>query len=341
MKILVIGGTAFLGRHIVEAALSAGHELTLFNRGQRNPDLFAQVEKVRGNRDGDLGLLAGRRWDAVIDTSGYLPRLVRASAEALADAVDHYTFVSSISAYRGFAKPNQDETGPISLGVLADETIEEVTGETYGPLKVLCEQAVEQVMPGRVFISRPGLIVGPHDPTDRFTYWPRRVAQGGEVLAPGRPERPIQFIDVRDLAEWIVRMVEANRTGIYNSDGPDYNLSMQELLNTCKTVSGSQASFSWVDGQVLLDAGVTPWIELPLWVAEEEKPENAGFFKVDCSKAVAVGLTFRSVADTVRATLEWDATRPADLERRAGMKAEREQELLRMRKAEVRIQNAE
>ena len=199
MKLLILGGTVFLGRHLVEAAQARGHQLTLFNRGQHNPELFAGVEKLRGDRSGDLSALRGRRWDAVIDTCGYIPRIVRASAELLADAVDHYTFVSSLSVYADTSRPGIDESAPV--GQLADETVEDITGETYGPLKALCEQAAGRALPGRVLTVRPGLIVGPHDPTDRFTYWPVRVARGGALLAPGRPERRVAFVDVRDLAE--------------------------------------------------------------------------------------------------------------------------------------------
>src|SRR5579872_4273010 len=232
MKLLILGGTVFLGRHIVEAALARGHEVTLFNRGQHNPDLFPEVEKLRGDRNGDLAALQGRQWDAAIDTSGFVPRVVRASAEALANAVKHYTFISSISVYADFTKLGIDESSPVAK--LVDESVEEVTGETYGGLKALCEQAAEEALPGKVLIVRPGLIVGPDDQTDRFTYWPYRVAQGGEMLAPGRPAHQEQFIDVRDLAQWIVRMVEAGKTGVYNATGPDYVLSTQQLLEVCK-----------------------------------------------------------------------------------------------------------
>lgn len=215
MKILVLGGTRFLGRHIVEAALAGGHDITLFNRGQNNPDLFPEVEKLRGNRDGDLSALQGRQWDAVIDTCGFVPRIVQASAALLADSVRHYTFISSISVYADFSKPAMNENAPV--GTMQDESIEEITAETYGPLKALCERTAEKAMPGRVLHIRPGYIVGPFDPTDRFTYWPRRVATGGEMLAPGRPDSQIQFVDVRDLANWIIRMVETNRTGVFNA----------------------------------------------------------------------------------------------------------------------------
>ncbi len=329
MKLLVLGGTVFLGRHLVEAALARGHEVTLFNRGQHDvtPEgvLFPQVEKLHGNRDGGLTVLQGRRFDAAIDTSGYVPRLVRTSAEMLADQVEHYTFISSISVYADVSKPGLDESTPV--GKLEDETTEEVTGETYGPLKALCEQAAEAAMPGRVLVIRPGLIVGPHDPTDRFTYWPHRVAAGGEVLAPGRPERPVQFIDARDLAEWTLRLVEARQTGIYHATGPDVALTMQQLLETCKAVSGSNARFIWVSDEQLLQANIGPWMELPLWIPEND-PESIGFMRVNVGKALAAGLSFRPLAETVRDTLAWEATRPPDAERKAGMKREREAELL-------------
>ncbi len=327
MKLLILGGTAFLGPHLVEAAQARGHEITLFNRGQRNPALFPDLEKLRGNRDGDLTALQGRRWDAVIDTCGFVPRVVRASAELLADAVDHYTFISSISVYADTSKPGIDESAPV--GTLADETSEEITNEAYGPLKALCEQAAERAMPGRVLHIRPGLIVGPHDPTDRFTYWPHRITQGGDVLAPGRPERLVQFIDARDLASWTIRMVEAKQTGIYNATGPDYPLTMGQVLEECRHQSGSDARLIWVDEKRLLAAGASPWMEVPLWIPETD-PDSAGFAAVNCHKAFAAGLTFRPLAETVRDTLAWDAARPADVERRAGMKPEREAHYLRV-----------
>ncbi len=327
MKILILGGTVFLGRHLVDAALARRHEVTLFNRGQSNPDLFPDVEKLRGNRDGDLSALRGRRWDAAIDTCGYVPRVVRASAELLAGAMQHYTFISSLSVYADTRQPGIDENAPV--GALPDETVEDMTGETYGPLKALCEQAVERAMPGRVLNVRPGLIVGSHDPTDRFTYWPIRVARGGDVLAPGRPERAVRFIDVRDLAEWIIRAIEQNLTGVFNADGPDYPLTMRQLLDTSKAVSGSDARFAWVDEKFLADAGIVPWSELPLWIPESD-PEAVGFFAFDCSKAIRAGLTFRPLEGTVRDTIAWDATRRVDREWRAGLTAEREAELLKV-----------
>lgn len=323
MRILVLGGTVFLGRHIVQAALARGHQVTLFNRGQHNPDLFPEVEKLRGNRDGDLSALEGRSWDAVIDTSGYLPRVVRQSAQMLKDRTNLYAFISTISVYSDEKTPGQDENAP--LATLEDDSVEEITGETYGGLKVLCERAVEEIYGDRALIIRPGLIVGPDDPTDRYTYWPARVARGGEVLVPGRPERAVQYIDVRDLAEWTVRLVEEGKTGVYNANGPDTVLTMEEFVQACKSAAGSDAQFVWVPEQFLIEREVGQWMELPLWVSEEEMP---GFFAFDVSKAVRDGLTFRPAEETARDTIAWERTRPVDHEWRAGMKPEREQELL-------------
>jgi 2'-hydroxyisoflavone reductase len=324
MDLLIIGGTIFLGRYLVESALERGHRVTLFNRGQHNPELFPEAEKLRGDRDGGLGALAGRRWDAVIDTCGYVPRIVRASAEFLAGAADHYTFISSISVYAKLDRPGMDERADV--GRLEDETVEQVTGETYGPLKALCERAAEEAMPGRTLIIRPGLIVGPHDVSDRFPYWPRRIARGGEVLAPGHPGVLTQIIDVRDLAEWTIAMVERRATGIYNATGPAAPLTMGEVLEACRQVTGSDARFTWIDDAFLLEQGVGPWMELPLWVPEE--PDSAGFSAVDCGRAIGAGLTFRPLGDTVRATLDWDASRPADTTYRAGLAAKREAQVL-------------
>ncbi len=327
MQLLILGGTVFLGRHIVEAALARGHQVTLFTRGQHHPDLFPTAEKLRGDRGGHLAALAGRRWDAVIDTSGYVPRVVRASASLLADAVTHYTFISTLSVYAEPIQPGADETAPVAT--LPDEGVEEVTGETYGPLKALCELAVTEAMPGRALIIRPGLLVGPHDPTDRFTYWPRRVTRGGTVLAPDRPDYPVQFIDARDLAAWTVQMIEAGRTGTYNATGPATPLTLGHLLEECRRVSGSNARVVWVDEAFLLQAGVAPWTDLPLWIAVGQTPQMAGLLALRIDRALTAGLSFRPLATTIRDTLAWDATRPADGERRAGLPPAREEELLR------------
>lgn len=329
MDLLILGGTVFLGRHLVDAALAAGHQVTLFNRGQHGAQLFPQVEKLRGDRDGGLSALAGRRWDAVIDTCGYVPRLVRASAGLLAGSAAHYTFISSISVYRDLDQAPVDESSPV--GILADPTVEEITGESYGPLKALCEQAAETAMPGRVLNVRPGLIVGPHDPTDRFTYWVWRAALGGEALAPGRPQRRVELIDARDLAGWILRMVEAQQTGIYNATGPLYELTMGEMLETCRRASGLDMRFTWIDEAFLLANGVAPWSELPLWLPEAENAVMA----VAYQRAIAAGLAFRPLAETVQDTLAWLRTDRitadgdlASVQMRAGMALAREAELL-------------
>jgi 2'-hydroxyisoflavone reductase len=327
MKLLILGGTVFLGRHIVESALRRGHTPTLFNRGRRNPDLFPQVEKLRGDRDGGLEALKGRRWDAVIDPSGYVPRLVRASAELLAGAVAHYTFISSLSVYADSRQPGIDERYPV--GRLAESGTEQITADTYGPLKALCEQAAEAALPGRVLSVRAGLIVGPHDPTDRFTYWPARVARGGDVLAPGRADYRVQFVDVRDLADWIVGAVEAGTTGVFNATGPQGIVTLGEVLEASQAASGSAARLAWVPEAFLLEQKVAPWSELPLWVPDSD-PDSLGFSAFDCRKAITAGLTFRPLAETVQDTLAWAASRPADYQWRAGLTAEREAELLRL-----------
>ena len=325
MKLLMIGGTRFLGRALVEAGQAAGHELTLFNRGQSNPGLFPDVEELHGNRDGGLEILAGRQWDAVIDTCGYVPRLVRASAEFLKDAVKHYTFISSISVYADFATVGMDESAPV--GQIEDETTEQITGESYGPLKALCEQAVSEVMgTERALHIRAGLIVGPYDLSDRFTYWPYRVAKGGDVLAPGQPDAPVQIVDVRDLAEWIIRAVVAGLSGPYNATGPKGKLTMQEVLASCKTVSGSDANFIWVSDAFLQENEVGAYVEMPLWIPAT--PEEAGFDTVNCQKAFQDGLVFRPLAETAQDTLTWLQTRPSDYQWRGGLKPQREAELL-------------
>lgn len=319
MDILILGGTNFLGPHIVEAAQARGYRLTLFNRGRR--DLFPTVEKIRGDRNSDLTLLQGRHWDAVIDTSGYLPRTVRLSAEALADAVERYIFISTISVYADFSRPGMDESAPLAM--LTDADLEEVTNETYGGLKVLCEQAVEQALPERALLVRPGFIVGPGDVTDRFTYWPYRVAQGGEMLLPGKPEQRMQFIDARDLAAWILRMVEERQVGTYNATGPDYPLTMGRLLEECQSVTGrDDLRLLWVDEKFLLQREVYP----PLWTPAEE----AGAHAVDCGKALRAGLTFRPLADTIRDTLAWKNGG----ELIAGLKPEQEKQLIQQWRAE-------
>lgn len=295
MKLLVLGGTVFLGRHVVESALARGHSVTLFNRGRQNPDLFPRVEKLRGDRDGDLSALSGRRFDAVVDTSTYTPRQARWIAEILDRRIEHYTFISSVSVYAGFpARRSYDETAPLAQG-----------NHGYGPLKARSEEALEAAFPGRVTHVRPGLIAGPHDPTDRFTYWPRRIAQGGEVLAPGRPERPIQFIDARDLADFCVRLSEGRRAGYLNAVGPRSLLTMRQFLEACRSAAGCNARFSWVPDEELIAAGAEAWTELPLWIPENDE-DSGGLLVGDNKKAIAAGLTYRPILNTIKETLEWE-----------------------------------
>ncbi len=325
MKILILGGTVFLGRALVEVALQNGHQVTLFNRGKSNPDLFPEVEKLVGERDSELTALQGRRWEAVIDTCGYVPRVVERSAQLLSASLERYVFISTLSVYADASQVGITESAPV--GKLADETIEDINGGAYGPLKALCEQTVERAMPGKALIVRPGLIVGPYDPTDRFTYWPWRIAQGGEVLAPGRPELGVQFIDVRDLAKWIILAVESQLTGIFNADAPPGAITLGALFDTCMRVSKNEANITWVSEDFLLQNEVEAWIEMPLWIPESN-PEYAGFFAFDVSKAITKGLQFRPLQETVEATLSWANTLPGEHSWRAGMTRIREAVLL-------------
>jgi 2'-hydroxyisoflavone reductase len=306
MDLLVLGGTQFLGRHVVGAALERGASVTVFHRGQTNPGLFdgTGVTEVLGDRDGGLDVLGGRSWDAVVDTCGYVPRVVRDAATALAERVGHYTFVSSVSVYADMATAI-DEGSP--TGTLEDPTTESVDNTTYGPLKVRCEEAAQEVLPGRVLVVRPGLIVGPFDPTDRFTYWPVRMASGGAVVAPDRKAAPVQIIDGRDLAAWMVDLAARQVAGTFNAVGPNEPLTLAAMLDACRAATGSDAEVTWVDEQVLLDAGVTPWSGLPCWL-----PASAGhdgMQRVSTEKAAASGLTHRSVETIAADTLAWHRTR--------------------------------
>jgi 2'-hydroxyisoflavone reductase len=323
LKILILGGTKFLGPAVVEAAQRRGHTLTLFNRGKTNPGLFPDIEKLQGDRDGNLKALEGRKWDAVVDTSGYKPRVVRDSATLLKES-GHYVFISTLSVYSDGKTPNQDETGPVAT--LKDPSVEKVDGETYGALKALCEEAAEQSMPGRVTRIRPGLIVGPEDPTDRFTYWPVRVARGGEVLAPGNPDDPVQFIDVRDLGEWTVAAIENRHLGIYNAVSRP--LGIGTLLEACNRAGGGKATFTWADAAFLEEQKVAAWTDMPVWIPPTG--EEAGFSRFSAEKAMARGLTIRPIDDTVKATLDWFRTEPAERQAKlqAGLAAERETEVL-------------
>lgn len=338
MKLLILGGTRFIGRHLVAAAHACNHEVTLFNRGKLSSDLSG-VETIHGNRNSDLINLQGRRWDAVIDTCGYLPSSVRASAEALSGSIDHYVFISSLSVYADVSTHGIDETATVAT--ITDEELEKANaidssgqvsavtyGEMYGGLKALCEQMLEEILPGRVLIIRPGLIVGSHDYTDRFTYWVVRVARGGEVLAPGRPRRYVQLIDVRDLAEWIMKMLERRETGIFNATGLSGELTMEGMLEECKAVSGSDASLTWVSDSFLSQEKVRAWSEVPLWLPEDS-PETKGFMFVNCEKAVNSGLAFRPLSETIQDTLTWRETNCPNEELKAGLSSDKEQALLR------------
>jgi 2'-hydroxyisoflavone reductase len=317
VRLLVLGGTKFLGRAAVQAALAAGHEVTLFNRGTTNPELFPDAEQVHGDRAIDLDRLAGREWDAVLDPSGYIPSVVHTSARALADSAPFYLFVSSVSVYADQSREN-DEDAP--LAELGDQPRDRLTEDysNYGALKALCEAEVRAVYGERCAIVRPGLIVGPHDPTGRFTYWPHRVARGGEVLAPAPPDGQVQFVDVRDLGDWFVRLCERRLGDTFNAT--NQGLTFEALLDTCREVAGSDATLTWVSGDLLAEQGVGEWMELPLWLHD---PESAGMMDADVSRAVEGGLTFRPLTETVRGTLE-----QAEPVEGVGLTPEREAELL-------------
>ena len=325
MNILIIGGTIFLGRHLVDAALANGHTVTLFNRGKTNSNLYSEVQKLRGDRTNvdDLQMLRDRHWDAVIDTCGYFPHIVQLSAQALAGSVERYVFISSISVYgEPPTTPGIDENAPVAQ--LAGKYLTDYADESYGNRKALCEQVIENELPGRTLNIRPGLIVGPYDPSDRFTYWPVRLKRGGTVLAPGNPDAPVQIIDVRDLAEWTIRMIEHQQIGIFNATGPEIPLNMRQVLETCLQVAGIPAELVWVDDEFLLGQGVAPFTDLPLWLPGPA----AAMMQISIAKALNAGLTFRPLEETVADTLAWDNTRTSDTQQENGVSAERESELL-------------
>jgi 2'-hydroxyisoflavone reductase len=323
MNILVIGGTRFVGRHFVEAALAKGHTLTLFNRGKSNADIFPNVEKIRGDRDlqADLDQLRGRKWDAVLDTCGYVPRHVTMLAETLKEAVDKYVFISTISVYKEPVEPDADENAP--LNTLEEESVEEVNGETYGGLKVLCERTADAVMPDRVLHIRPGLVVGPYDPTDRFTYWVARIKRSGDVLVPGTASRRVEMIDGRDLGEWTVSMIERKATGVYNAVNPTTPLTWGEWMETTCRALDVDATFKWVD-DVFLESNNVNGGELPFWAP----PPYDGVFAVSNHRALEMGLGCRMLEQIVLDTWEWHQGRGADYQLRVGMSSEREAELL-------------
>jgi len=304
-RLLILGGTGFLGPHVIDAARARGHVVTMFNRGKTHPTLFPDVEKLQGDRDGKLDALQRRTWDAVIDTSGYVPRIVEMSTRLLAPRVEHYVFVSTISVYADLSKPI-DESSPVAV---LDDPASENVGKDYGALKAACEKTAEAVMPGRVTNIRPGLIVGPLDPTGRFTHWPTRLAEGGEVLAPGDGTAPIQVVDVRDLAAWMIHVVDQRTTGVFDALGPGTarpEMSMRQMLEACNAAGGNKASLTWVDAAFLEAQKVEAWSDMPAWF--EPKGEMAGFGKVSNARAVEAGLTFRPIRDTAADTLAWLAS---------------------------------
>ncbi|MGC2969932.1 NAD-dependent epimerase/dehydratase family protein [Paraburkholderia aspalathi] len=294
MRILVMGGTLFLGRQIVETALERGHDVTVFNRGRENPSLFPEVERLVGDRNSNLSALAGRQFDAVIDPSAYSPEQIDLVLSTLKAAPKHYTFISSISAYRSFPP-----------GTRYDEQADVLQGnDGYGALKARTEDAIRSAMPGCVAIFRPGLIVGPHDPTGRFTYWIRRIDAGGRVLAPGRRDRPIQLIDARDLAEWCLKVAEDRVNAAFNAVGPASTLTMEQFLDQCLEVSQSGAQIDWLTDEQVLAAGIEGWTELPLWVAESDL-DTGGVFLADNRRAIGRGLEVRPLAQTINDTRDW------------------------------------
>jgi 2'-hydroxyisoflavone reductase len=332
-RILILGGTGFLGPAIVTAAQARGHALTLFNRGKTRPELFPGTEKLRGDRDpkkdGGLKALEKGRWDAVIDTSGYYPRLVSASAKLLAPRVGQYLYISSVSAYAENATPGQDERAPTA--VLADPTVETMGAsfENYGGLKRACEEAAEKAMPGRVANVRPGYIVGPEDRSDRFTSWPVRYAKGGEMLAPGAPTDPLQIIDVRDLAEWLVLLVEGRTMGLFNAVGPQEPWTMGALFDACKAATGQKDTrLTWVPADFLEKHGENGDGEIPIWAPYQGKYK--GMHQYSNAKAVKAGLRFRPPATTVKDTLDWFNAQPPErrAKLRAGLTPEKEALLL-------------
>jgi 2'-hydroxyisoflavone reductase len=336
LRILILGGTRFIGLHMTALALARGHTLTFFNRGKTKTDRFPEVERIKGDRNGEIDGLRGRDWDVVIDNSGYVPRHVKLSAELLAPRVKHYVFVSSISVYPDFSAP-RDESSPV--GKLADETIEKVDGETYGPLKALCEQAAARAMPGRTTVLRPGLIVGPDDNTDRFTYWPARAARGGEFIAPGAPTDAFQIIDARDLAAFTLDAVENRHIGVYNLVSDVNGFKFGQLTDSCIAAARKQVGPKdepravYLPSEFLEEQKVAPWSEMPVWLPA--KGEEAAFAGTSNRAALAKGLKITPLEYTVNDTLAWHLTRPAEEREKlkAGIAADKEAAVLATWKA--------
>src|SRR5882757_701628 len=333
LRILILGGTGFTGPHQVRYALSRGHQITLFNRGKQPHEWPGAVEELMGDRNtGDLRALAGREWDVCIDNPTTLPFWVRDAGRVLHGKVKHYIFVSTISVYADNLRP-ADESAPVANYSGKDamaETLESLraNGELYGPLKALSEKEAEKQFPGKATIIRPGLIVGPGDETDRFTYWPVRLARGGEVLAPGDGSDPVQIIDARDLAEWTIRMAEARTLGTFNATGPEHSLLMRGMLTGIAAAIHADVKPIWVPTDFLESEKVEAWGDMPVWVPA--RGETAGFAKRSIAKALAAGLTFRPLDTTAAETLTWFKQQPAERQAklRAGVTAAREEGVL-------------
>lgn len=322
MNALVIGGTQFVGPHLVEALRARDVQVTLFNRGRHSTPPQDGVEIVVGDREHDLERLGGRRFDTVVDTCGFVPRIVDISLRALAGATSHYVFVSTISVYADPLDGARDESS--TLATTDDAAVETITPETYGPLKALCEAAVLRAMPGAALIVRPGLIVGPLDPTDRFTYWPHRAALGGEMLVPGARDHPLSFIDVRDLAEFIASAALTRLTGTFNAAGDPNALTMGGLIDACVSASEGKTVPVWVDEGFIEENAVEPWSELPVWIPTG----HDSLMHASSAKAVRRHLRYRPLPETVRATLEWTRGQGLDRSLKAGLTSGREAELL-------------
>lgn len=322
MRILIIGGTIFLGRALVDAARARGHRVTLFNRGLSDPEAYSDIETIHGDRETNLERLGDRRWDAVIDTCGYKPRQLLLSTAALRQAVDHYTFISTLSVYPLDGESNRDETAPVLT--LEAEASDDVTAETYGPLKVGCERAVLAAFPGSALIIRAGLIVGPFDPTNRFTYWVTRAARGGDAIAPP-DQQPLQFIDARDLAAFVLDATESQLSGVYNVTGPAERTTFRELLRSAKAALASDVRFHHASDAFLHGRGVEEFMGLPLWLNQEAAES---FMTFSVKRALAAGLRFRPLRQTIRDTNDWVGAAPADAPKSADLSPALEKTLL-------------
>ncbi len=329
LRVLILGGTGFIGPHFVDVLNAGGHKITLFNRGKRDPAAKPGVEQLLGDRNGQVDALKGRDWDVVIDNSGYTPRQVTLTADLLKGHTRQYIFISSIAVYANFAKAGIDED--YELAELKDPTTDVVNGETYGGLKVLCERIVERTYGKHATIIRPTYIAGPGDVTDRFTYWPWRVSRGGEMLAPGTPADPFQYIDVRDLADFIRTCVEKRVSGAYNLSNPQGATTMGKILDESKRVTQANTRFVWASAEFLAGQKIigeeASGNFLPIWQPPEG--DELGLLQVSSARAVNKGLRFRALEQTIRDTLEWQKQRPEDKQKlRAGLPPEKEAELL-------------